>query len=235
MIAPCEWLNSSRRAGELEQELTQTRLQLAALQPRTEPFEQSLPLQRIQADLPSDLTLVSYHIAGDEILAFVITHETTQVVRKISHTGSRARAPASAQCAVESSSCAQQLARTHICPGWSGMHNSHCMGSTANCLAPLDHLLDLNADLPARKLVIIPHGLLHQVPFQALYDGERYLIEMAELSYAPSATVLALCQAATTAPIESAAGVRRLRSGDSGCRSGSSRHCAVASTGRPSS
>jgi CHAT domain-containing protein len=32
------------------------------------------------------------------------------------------------------------------------------------------------------------------VPFHALFDGERYLIERFEISYAPSTTVYALCQ-----------------------------------------
>jgi len=40
-----------------------------------------------------------------------------------------------------------------------------------------------------RDLVIVPVGPLHYVPFQALYDGERYLIESREISYAPSAAV----------------------------------------------
>ena len=33
-----------------------------------------------------------------------------------------------------------------------------------------------------------------RVPFHALFDGEQYLIERFEFSYAPSATVYALCQ-----------------------------------------
>jgi CHAT domain-containing protein len=45
-----------------------------------------------------------------------------------------------------------------------------------------------------RKLAIVRHGPLHQVPFHALFDGRQYLIERFEVSYAPSATVLALCQ-----------------------------------------
>jgi CHAT domain-containing protein len=40
-------------------------------------------------------------------------------------------------------------------------------------------------------LGIVPHGLLHEVPFQALFDGNRYLIDRFELIYAPSATLLA--------------------------------------------
>jgi CHAT domain-containing protein len=44
------------------------------------------------------------------------------------------------------------------------------------------------------KLVIVPHGLLHQIPFHALFDGKRYLLERFEISYAPSARVYSLCQ-----------------------------------------
>jgi CHAT domain-containing protein len=47
---------------------------------------------------------------------------------------------------------------------------------------------------PPGRLVIVPHGLLHQTPFHALFDGERYLLERFEISYAPSARVYSLCQ-----------------------------------------
>jgi CHAT domain-containing protein len=44
------------------------------------------------------------------------------------------------------------------------------------------------------RLAIVPHGILHNVPFHALFHGENYLLDRCEVSYAPSATVLALCQ-----------------------------------------
>lgn len=47
----------------------------------------------------------------------------------------------------------------------------------------------------ANHLIIIPHGPLHYLPFQALYDGNRYLIERYAISYAPSATVLKFTEA----------------------------------------
>jgi len=46
-----------------------------------------------------------------------------------------------------------------------------------------------------RSLVIVPHGLLHYLPFHALIDGERFLIERFAISYAPSATLYGVCQA----------------------------------------
>ncbi|MCY7345106.1 MAG: CHAT domain-containing protein [Pyrinomonadaceae bacterium] len=50
-------------------------------------------------------------------------------------------------------------------------------------IAPLANLLD------RRDLVIVPVGALHYVPFHALFDGEKYLIETCEVTYAPGATV----------------------------------------------
>jgi CHAT domain-containing protein len=49
-------------------------------------------------------------------------------------------------------------------------------------------------------VVVAPYGLLHQIPFHALHDGADYLIARYALSYAPSATVYALCQAQTARP-----------------------------------
>jgi tetratricopeptide (TPR) repeat protein len=44
----------------------------------------------------------------------------------------------------------------------------------------------------ARRLTIIPYGPLHALPFPALHDGERYLVQRAApISIAPSASVLA--------------------------------------------
>jgi CHAT domain-containing protein len=43
------------------------------------------------------------------------------------------------------------------------------------------------------RLVVIPHGALHGLPFHALHDGARYLIETHELSTCPSSDVLRLC------------------------------------------
>ena len=49
----------------------------------------------------------------------------------------------------------------------------------------------------AEQLVIVPHGALHYLPFHALFDGERFLIDRLPISYAPSATVYHLCRART--------------------------------------
>jgi CHAT domain-containing protein len=53
-----------------------------------------------------------------------------------------------------------------------------------------------------RRPVIVPHRALHYVPFQALYDGQQYLVERRAVSYAPSAAVLLHCLERPRQPIE---------------------------------
>jgi len=48
-------------------------------------------------------------------------------------------------------------------------------------------------EIQTPHLLIVPHGSLHFLPFHALYDGEKYLIDAFEISYAPSASVLKYC------------------------------------------
>ena len=45
--------------------------------------------------------------------------------------------------------------------------------------------------IKGRTLTVVPHGILHYVPFGALHDGQKYLIENAGLRVMPSASVLA--------------------------------------------
>lgn len=45
-----------------------------------------------------------------------------------------------------------------------------------------------------QSLVIVPHGILHYLPFHALHDGERYLVERLSISYAPSAALYEVCR-----------------------------------------
>lgn len=44
-----------------------------------------------------------------------------------------------------------------------------------------------------RRLIVIPYGITHAVPFQGFHDGHRYLIERLEISICPSSSLLRLC------------------------------------------
>lgn len=42
----------------------------------------------------------------------------------------------------------------------------------------------------SKRLIIVPHGPLHYLPFHALFDGTRHLAQRCELSYLPGASLL---------------------------------------------
>jgi CHAT domain-containing protein len=55
-----------------------------------------------------------------------------------------------------------------------------------------------------KRLVIVPADFLHRLPFQALHDGEKFLIENSEIVYAPSLAVLQSCLSRKISPPEGA-------------------------------
>jgi CHAT domain-containing protein/tetratricopeptide (TPR) repeat protein len=58
-------------------------------------------------------------------------------------------------------------------------------------LAPLEKIL------PSGKLIVVPWGPLHYVPFMALWDGKRYLVDRFDsISTVPSASSLCMIRAA---------------------------------------
>ena len=52
----------------------------------------------------------------------------------------------------------------------------------------------IREQLKAEHLIIVPHAFLHYLPFHALSDGQRYLIDDFSISYAPSSSIFAVCQ-----------------------------------------
>jgi len=52
-------------------------------------------------------------------------------------------------------------------------------------IAPLDGALGF-----AKNIIVVPHGSLHYLPFHALFDGNKYLIEKFQMSYLPAASLL---------------------------------------------
>jgi CHAT domain-containing protein len=188
------------RAAELEQAISRLELH-DTFATAADALAAPPSLDTIRAQLPPNATLLAYHIVGDEIMAFICARGEISAARQIS------TVPVIKQ--------QLQLLAAH----WDRFRGGAMfteqqmwlMEQSAQRLllalydelvAPLDTLLEQAAGMAsargaAHKLLIVPHGLLHQVPFHALYDGLEYLLDRFEISYAPSATVLALCQART--------------------------------------
>lgn len=81
-----------------------------------------------------------------------------------------------------------RLLRFHLAgPGGDpGIIRAHLRQLHDEILGPLRPSLD------GEHLVVIPHGVLHGLPFAALHDGSEYLTDRFTISYAPSARLLHL-------------------------------------------
>jgi CHAT domain-containing protein len=141
---------------------------------------------RLQAALPPETALIEYYSAGDRLVAAVVTRESIQiapitVVSRVTHLLHLLRFQLSKfrMGSAYTDRFAEPLFRATL---------SHLESLYAELIAPL------RAQILAKHLVFVPHGPLHFLPFHALRNGETYLCDDYTISYAPSATVFALCQ-----------------------------------------
>ncbi|HEX4379620.1 MAG TPA: CHAT domain-containing protein [Candidatus Acidoferrum sp.] len=139
----------------------------------------------VQSVLPADTTLLEYYFAGDYIVAAVVSRHSFH----IAHVTTVARVSESLRF------FRFQLGRLHLSAHLGPGSAKDMYDSTVAHLAELHkELIDPVAQyLQTRHLVVVPHGKLHYLPFHALYDGGKFLIDVHDISYAPSATVFALC------------------------------------------
>ena len=149
----------------------------------------AVSLDRIRSLLPADTAVVEYFRIQDRDVACVLTQDALQI----------------RQVTVESrikkllQLLQFQLSKFRLDPQYVKAFEDAMLQSAQGHLASLHQELvaPIGDLLQAKHLVFAPHGLLHHIPFHALYDGESYLIDRFSISYAPSASVYALCREKT--------------------------------------
>lgn len=122
----------------------------------------------LQSLLANDETLVEYYAMGDQLFAFVVTRNRISAHRldgrKLSAEVSAIRkafTDPEIQKAVKISDAAYR-----------------------RLIAPLAKQINTT------NLVVVPHGVLHRLPFGALFTGSEFLLEKFSVSYLPSCSVL---------------------------------------------
>ena len=155
---------------------------------KKDPERDFLPIAELQAALGDDRALIEYTSIDDEFVAFVVTNERVEVVRELGN---------EAEVVAEIERCRFQIDTLRY---GSTQIRKHLPALTERTQKHLRFLYDrlmrpIESRIGGRHLVIVPHGALHYLPFQALHDGESWLIERREVSYAPSAVVLQQCLA----------------------------------------
>jgi len=143
-------------------------------------------LETVQASLPSGVSLIEYFVIGDQLLAAVVDQRGLEIL------------PVTLFSRVAT---LVQKFRTHLLqsrPGTSRARSfdaSHLQRTQTDLRGLHAEIFDpLIEQISGSHLIFVPHGLLHCVPFPALYNGENYLIDRFTLSSVPSATVYTHCR-----------------------------------------
>jgi len=179
---------SRQRVRALERQLSrslddlrQTDEEFSALQSGA-----SVSLEEIRSSLASDTMLLEYYQARGQTYVCVVGRDQLDVVPlgPIAHVRSLLRL------------LQFQLAKFRLGPDYVGAFAGQLQAATEMHLRGLHAALiaPIRDRLRAAHLVVVPHDVLHFLPFHALFDGERFLMDEFTLSYAPSASVYQLCR-----------------------------------------
>ena len=146
----------------------------------------SFDVEQLQAQLTGDQALVEYTALDDELLAFVVTRDRVSVARHVASVEEIGERLYALRFQIDSLRFGARSIRRHL-SSLTQKINVHLQVLYDRLVRPLERMLE------DRKLIVIPHGKLHYLPFHALHDGERYLIERCEISLAPSAAIFQQC------------------------------------------
>jgi hypothetical protein len=147
----------------------------------------ALPIDpsEIRAALHPDAAIVEYFQTATEFVAAVVTTSGTQMFQlgPVAQVSSHIRM------------LEFQLSKFRLRNSYPDSFHDALLASTLNRLRELHRDLfgPIAHVLKGRHIVVVPHGILHHVPFHALFDGSQYLIDQFTVSVAPSATIYTAC------------------------------------------
>jgi CHAT domain-containing protein len=148
-----------------------------------------VPIATIRAAIPPGTLVIEYFRVRDRILVCLLGPETLEIL------------PVTLEARVAGllRLLQFQLSKFRLNPQYlDKFHDSLVQATQAHLRELYDELVaPVAARLKASHLVFVPHGLLHYVPFHALFDGAQHLIDRYTVSYSPSASIYALCQGRT--------------------------------------
>lgn len=143
-------------------------------------------VDHVRSSLPEHATIIEYFSVRGQFVSAVITHDQIEIIplTPVSRIVNLLRM---LEFQISKFRLGSEYTRQFEKPLLNAA-KAHLRNLYAEIVAPI------RAHLQGDHLVIIPHGVLHYLPFQALLDGDRYLVDRYTISYAPSAAIFALCQ-----------------------------------------
>ena len=178
-----------QRSAEIESQLVYFLRKLEGRSPAPSGLAAGVPCAEIRSLLAPDQTLLEYFESGGRFYALVLTSRdlhveplaTSEAVRRV--------------LALLQFQLSKFRLRDEFLEDFGGLvsraTHEHLEELFAGLVAPIRRRLD------GEHLIVVPHGPLHYVPFHALFDGGRYLIDDFAVSYAPSASVYHRCATRT--------------------------------------
>ncbi len=180
-----------KRERKMEHLLEQMQLRLAGdlvARPRSQ-WNDSI-VTSLDSKIPPQTLLLEYYLAGQDLYLFQLTRQSIEVHRVEGAVPRLERLLTLWQANLDLTgqvSTAQD-------------YSSDFENLLANSLGLLQRLYQLLLApvaqiLPSYShLTIIPYGILHYLPFHALFDGTQFLVERWHISYLPAAALLDVCQ-----------------------------------------
>ena len=146
----------------------------------------SFTVGQVRQSLPNDTVILNYFQVRDQMVVVLLSHDRLQIVPL----GDLLRISSALDL------LQLQLSKLRLGGDYVKRFANVLLQATQTHLQALYKLLiePIHGSLAASHLVIAPHGILHHLPFHALFDGRQYLIDEFTVSYAPSASVYSLCQ-----------------------------------------
>jgi CHAT domain-containing protein len=142
-------------------------------------------LKTIREFLPPDTAIVEYFSVKEQFVAAILTADSLEIVpvTPVSRVVNLLRM------------VQFQMSKFRLGSEYMQSFTKSLLGAVQAHLGNLyqELIAPFRERLRAQNLVIVPHGVLHYVPFHALYDGSQYLIDSFTISYAPSSSVYSHC------------------------------------------
>ena len=122
----------------------------------------------ILSQIPAEEALLEYYCHGRDIYAFILSDGRLQAVE------------------LQSDGLAEEVRAFHELVGQPG--SEQFMAVSRKLYQRL--FQPVESCLAKRSLIVVPHGILHYLPMNALHDGSFYLIDRYRLRVMPSASVM---------------------------------------------
>jgi CHAT domain-containing protein len=143
-------------------------------------------LKSIQKSLPPHSTLIEYFSVKDQFIAAIVTRDGLEIIpiTPVSRVVNLIRM------------LHFQISKFRLGAEYVRTFEKSLLAAAQAHLAQLyqEVLAPLRGHLHGKHLVVVPHGVLHYLPFHALFNEGGYLIDSFTISYAPSASIFAHCQ-----------------------------------------